>query len=413
MAASTAQHLSLPVGLLVEPLAAHAAVDLCNGTMLGIAGPPNLRDGLHEISLVTDMIDCARVDYAEGLLHTRFHGVGGRLFLRLAHPAGHIISGASFVEATLGAAQRIDQALRQLTIVQTGQPWRVEDEEALLITIDQIRDGGIGVAEFSKIAAGADFQPGAVGHHLMFAQNAHILTEQLRTAVLRTFDRVDAMHSHIQSLLLNKGEALYRPLCLRDEIMNGSMTSERIHGAFTEAVGGIATVLDLVYRLFFLLAREPFGSATLPGILHFPYHEAAKAYSPFPKGAAVLPTDLEASTLPFALPNLPVGSFAGLRGLRNDLTHNFASGHIQPITWIGYGTPSVSAIPIRYVIFLAPDIGADGKAVKHPFVERFYKDQRDGASILRALIEEMVLCVDHTLTWLAHRLEQRADAAGA
>ena len=413
MAASTAQHLSLPAGLLVEPLAAHAAVDLCNGTMLGVKGPPSLRDGIHEISLVTDTVDGARVDYAERLLHTRFHGIGGRLFLRLADPPNHIISGADFVEATLGAAQRIDQALRRLTIVQTGQPWTMADEEALLITIEQIRDGGIGVAEFSKIAAGADFQPGAVSHYLMFARNAHILTEQLRTAVVRTFDRVDAMHSYIQSLLFNKGNALYLPLPHRHEIMNASMTSERIHGAFTEAVGGIATVLDLVYRLFFFLVREPFGSATLPGILHFPYHEAAKPYAPFPKGAVGLPADLDASKLPFALPNLPVGSFAGLRGMRNDLTHNFASGHIQPITWIGYGTHAVSGIPIRYVVFLAPDVDADGKAVKHPFVERFYKDQRDGASTLRALIEEMALCVDHTLTWLAHRLEQRANAVSA
>ncbi len=152
---------------------------------------------------------------------------------------------------------------------------------------------------------------------------------------------------------------------------------------------------------------EPFGIANLPGKLYFPYNEAGKAYKPFPNGAAAEPTDTGPADLPYALPNAAPGNFFALRAMRNDLTHNMMSGHIQPSCFVGRGTTLVANIPIRYVQAVAPDIDGNGKPLKHAYAERFYQQQRDAAVQLHDLLEELALTADHTLQWLAHRLEQR------
>lgn len=66
-----------------------------------------------------------------------------------------------------------------------------------------------------------------------------------------------------------------------------------------------------------------------------------------------------------------------------------------------------------YVLTNAPDIDQDGKQFKHPYIERFYIQQRDAAVIYRDLLEELALTADHTLQWLANRLEQRILRHGA
>jgi len=215
------------------------------------------------------------------------------------------------------------------------------------------------------------------------------------------------MMSQASILLKNEGQLYYPPLLPGQEIVNSSMIAERLHGAFSDGVGAIATALDLLYRLFVYLVSEPFGVADLPGKLYFPYNEAGKAYKPFPKGTASEATDLGAADLPYALPNLAQGSFFALRAMRNDLTHNMMSGHIQPSCFVGLGTTLVANIPIRYVQAVAPDIDAGGKPLKHAYVERFYQQQRDAAVQLHDLIEELALTADHTFQWLAHRLEER------
>ena len=115
----------------------------------------------------------------------------------------------------------------------------------------------------------------------------------------------------------------------------------------------------------------------------------------------------------YSLPNAPEGNFFALRGMRNDLTHNMTSGHIQPNCWVGRGTGQVHGVPIMYVLANAPDIDQHGKQFKHPYVERFYIQQRDAAVIYRDLMEELALTADHTLQWLANRLEQRIVRYGA
>lgn len=256
-----------------------------------------------------------------------------------------------------------------------------------------------------------DFLPGTPGYHHLFARNAHILVEQTRTALLRAFDHADRMLAHTQALLANEGNRFYLPIESGTEIITHSMTTERVHGAFADGVGAIATALDLLYRVFVSLVREPFGSVDLPSKLFFPYNEPTKPYKLFPKGAAVELTDLDATALPFALPNVAPGNFLALRAMRNDLTHNMTSGHIQPGCYVGRGTTLVARIPIRYVQAIAPDIGGDGMPLKHAYMERFYRQQRDAAVLLHDLNEELALTADHTLQWLAHRLEQRLVGA--
>jgi hypothetical protein len=366
-----------------------------------------LADGVDELSASLALPGHQALDWVEKHLRGRLHGKNGRLHFKVAEPASHIISADNYVEALLGAASRIDDALRDLTKPMTGTAWSFDIEEDLLEIIDGARDGKVDVKSFAARMAEAKFDPGTPGYHHLFARNAHILVEQTRTALLRAFDHADRMMVQARILLKNERQSLYPPLSSGQEIVNNSMISERLHGAFADGIGAIATALDLLYRVFVYLVSEPFGTANLPGKIYFPYNEAGKAHNPFPKGAAVKATDLGAVDLPYALPNLASGSFFALRAMRNDLTHNMMSGHIQPSCFVGRGTALVANIPIRYVQAVAPDLDSDGKLLKHAYVERFYEQQRDAAIQLHDLLEELALTADHTFQWLAHRLEER------
>ena len=410
---STKAHLKITAEHLCEPLNSTSWYDLTTGPKVQLSDPLQLTDGVDELSATVPLSGHDLLDWVEGRLSGRLHGKDGCLHFKVAEPAGHIISAQYFVEALLGAANRIDNSLRDLTKVMTGTAWTLELEEELLEIIDGVRDGKVDAAAFAARVAKPDFSPGTAGHHHLFARYAHILIEQSRTALLRSFDLADRMMAQAQILLANEGERYYLSLAPGEEIVNSSMTAERVHGAFADGVSTVATALDLLYRIFVYLVSEPFGMANLPGKLHFPYNEAGKAYKPFPKGAKAEPTDIGAADLPYALPNTAPGNFFALRAMRNDLTHNMMSGHIQPSCFVGRGTTLVANIPIRYVQVVAPDIDSDGKPLKHSYVERFYQQQRDAAVQLHDLCEELALTVDHSFQWLAHRLEQRLARANS
>lgn len=381
--------------------------DVTTGPRARLSDPLLLADWTVELNASIPLNGSDLLDRIEVMLSGLFHGKGGRLHFRVAEPVGSIISADNYVEALLGSAGRIDRALRNLTEAMTGTAWTLAAEEDLLEIIDGIRDGKVGHAAFATRIAEPGYAAGTPGYHHLFARNAHILVEQMRTALLRAFDHADRMMAQAKLLLENDGHRYFLPLAVGQEIVHSSPAAERLHGAFADGVGAIATALDLLYRLFVYLVREPFGSAELPGKLYFPYNESGKAYAPFPKGSGSETTDLPPAVLPYALPNLTPDSFYALRTMRNDLTHNMMSGHIQPICFIGCGTPLVGGIPIRYVQALAPDIDGNGKPLKHAYVERFFQQQRDAAVLLRDLLEELALTADHSLRWLANRLEQR------
>lgn len=408
---STKNHLKITAEHLCEPLDTTSWYDLTIGPKARLTDPLQLSDEVDELYAHVPLAGHDLLDWVEAHLSGRLHGKNGRLHFKVAEPAGHIISADNFVEALLGAANQIDSALRGLTKIVTGTAWTLEREEELLEIIDGVRDGKIDAAAFAARVAKPDFAPGTAGYHHLFARNAHILIEQTRTALLRAFDHADRMLAQARLLLGNKGCLYYLPLAPGDEIVNSSMTAERIHGAFADGVGAVATALDLLYRVFAYLVSEPFAKADLPGRLYFPYNEPGKAYDLFPRGTAAEPTDLGASDLPYAIPNAAPRNFFALRAMRNDLTHNMMSGHIQPSCFVGRGTTLVASIPIRYVQAVAPDIDSDGKPLKHAYVERFYQQQRDAAVELHDLTEELALTADNTFKWLAHRLEQRLTSA--
>lgn len=410
---TTKTHLKIKAAHLCEPLDATSWYDLTTGPRAQLTDPLQLADGVDELNKSVQLAGHDLLEWVEKHLSARLHGKGGCLHFKVAEPAGHIISAQYFVEALLGAANRIDDALRSLTKIVTGTAWTLAMEEELLEIIDGVRDGKVAAAAFAARLAKPDFVPGTPGYHHVFARNAHILIEQTRTALLRAFDHADRMLAQARILLANEGSLFSMLLAPGAEIVTKSMTAERVHGAFADGVGTVATALDLLYRVFVYLVSEPFGTADLPGKLYFPYNELNKAYKPFPKGAVAEPTDLGASHLPYALPNVAPGNFFALRAMRNDLTHNMTSGHIQPSCFVGCGTPLVDNIPIRYVQAIAPDIGSDGMPLKHAYVERFYQQQRDAAVQLHDLLEELALTTDHTFQWLAHRLEQRLARASS
>ena len=193
----------------------------------------------------------------EGRVSGRLHGKNGRLHFKVAEPAGHTISAEYFVEALLGSANRIDDALRGLTKFLTGTAWKLELEEELLEIIDGVRDGRVEApAAFAARVAKPDFSPGTPGYHHLFSRNAHILIEQTRTALLRAFEHADRMLAQTQILLENEESRYYPPLAFGIEIVNSSMTAERIDGAFADGVGAVATSLDLLYRVFVYLVGE-------------------------------------------------------------------------------------------------------------------------------------------------------------
>ncbi len=132
----------------------------------------------------------------------------------------------------------------------TGGAWMPQLEEELLKIIDDVRDGKVDAAAFAACMSKPDFAPGTPGYHHLFARNAHVLIEQTRTALLRAFDHADRMMAQARVLLVNDRNRLYPPLAPGDEIVNSSMTAERVHGAFADGVGAVATALDLLYRVF-------------------------------------------------------------------------------------------------------------------------------------------------------------------
>lgn len=407
----TSTDLKIAAAHLCAPLDDTTWYDLTSGIRARLSLPLLLADGTVELQAPLPPDGRAPLDRLEAMLSARFHGEGGRLHFRVAEPADHIVSAEMFVEGLLDAAGRVDGALRDLTAVETGTAWSPHTEEALLAIIDGIRDGKVDHAALARRFAEPEFAPGTSVHYQLFARNGHILVEQLRTALLRAFGHADRMVGGARSLLRNEGNRYFQPLARGEEIVHSSPTAEHLHGAFSDGIGAIATALDLLYRVFVYLVREPFGSAELPGKLHFPYNEFGRAYTPFPAGTGVDATDLGPGDLPHALPNLAPGSFFALRAMRNDLTHNMMSGHIQPSCFIGLGTDLVAGIPIHYVQAVAPDVDAAGRPLKHPYVERFFHQQRDAAVLLRDLLEELALAADHTLLWLADRLEQRLARA--
>lgn len=411
----TLAHLKILDQQLCEPLNSAVWYDLTSGVRVRLSEPLLLNDGSVQLDATFPMQGNALLDNVEAMLRCRFHGKGSKTYFRLAEPIDHIISAESFVEATLRSAQRIDAALRGLSEPMTGVQWNIQDAEDLLEIIDLVRDGRMDLAAFAARIDNADYSPGSPGYHQLFSRNAHILVEQTRTALLRVFEHGNRLMELARLLIENKDSRYFGALAVGDEINHASPTAERLHGAFIDGVGAVATALDLLYRLFVFLVREPFGSAEMPGKLHFPYNVPGKSYVPFPNGAGPVLTDLGMDELPFALPNVIPGNFFALRGLRNDLTHNMTSGHIQPSCWIGNGTGQVNGVPIRYVLANAPDVDHNGKPLKHAYIERFFHQQRDAAILYRELEEELALTADHTLQWLANRLEQRllSVAAGA
>jgi hypothetical protein len=409
----TLAHLRVLDQQLCEPLDDAVWYDMTSGVRVRLSDPLLLDDGVVQPNASFPLRGNALLDNVEAMLRCRFHGKGEKTYLRLAEPKNHIISAEFFVEATLGSAQRIDAALRGLSEPITGVRWTMQAAEDLLEIVDAVRDGRMDHTAFSARMAQADYSAGTPGHHQLFSRNAHILVEHTRTALLRAFENGNRMMEQSRLLIENKDSRYFSALAEGDEINHASPTAERLHGAFIDGVGAVATALDLLYRLFVFLVREPFGSAEMPGKLHFPYNEPGKTYAPFPNGASRVSTDLSPTDLPYALPNVMPGNFFALRGFRNDLTHNMTSGHIQPICWIGRGTGQVSGIPIRYVLATAPDVDEDGNPLKHAFIERFFHQQRDAAVVYRELMEELALTADHTLQWLANRLEQRLRPSAA
>lgn len=380
---------------------------MTNGVRAKLSDPFLLDDGSVVLHAKMPLRGSALVDNTEKMLRSRFHGQNGRTYFRLAEPKDHIISAEHFVEATLTSTQRIDDALRALTEPITGSPWAMHDADNLLEILDAVRDGRMDIAAFDARVARSDYTFGTLGHHHLFSRNVHILIEQFRTALLRAFANGDRMVGQARLIIENEDHRYFQPVGDGEEINHASMAAERLHGAFVDGVGSIATALDLLYRVFVFLIREPFGSADLPAKLYFPYHETGRAYSPYPQGAGPEATDTSGASLPYALPNAPEGNFFALRGMRNDLTHNMTSGHIQPNCWVGRGTGQVNGVPIMYVLANAPDTDQQGKQLKHPYIERFFVQQRDAAVVYRDLMEELALTADHTLQWLANRLEQR------
>lgn len=403
----TIEHLRIKNSAFCEPLSDGVLYDMSNGVRAKLSDPFLLDDGSVVLDARMPLKGNALVDHTEKMLRSRFHGRNGRTYFRLAEPKDHIISAEYFVEATLTSAERIDEALRVLTEPMTGLPWTIQDAENLLEILDAVRDGRMDSATFAARVVRSDYAAGTLGHHHLFSRNAHILIEHFRTALLRAFANGDRMMGQTRLIIENKDHRYFQPIGNGEEINHVSTAAERLHGAFVDGVGSVATALDLLYRLFVFLVREPFGSAELPAKLYFPYHEAGRAYLPYPEGAGPEITDTSAASLPYALPNAPEGNFFTLRGMRNELTHNMTSGHIQPNCWVGRGTGQVHRVPIMYVLANAPDTDLEGKQLKHPYIERFFVQQRDAAVIYRDLMEELALTADHTLQWLANRLEQR------
>ncbi len=279
------------------------------------------------------------------------------------------------------------------------------DAEAYLQ--DMIRAGKIGPAELENVLVDLRAKNIPIAN-ASYISNVRNLGEEVRHALFRA-----GYHQNLTTRLceINRTESARNypgaPLTGPCEMQAVGSQYDAVSYEFSETVMAAYSALDYLYRFFAFVIRRPIGDPKRPSSLHFPDAEPAKAVKII---GGLHPSDLSATTAPFAIPNLTAKLFGSLRKSRNDIAHNFGTDDIRPIVYIGIQRPPKE--PLQYVQYTVRDIAPDGTPTSHPWCEQFYKHQRDAQDSAHEYLESCWSCVIDTFEWLIARLQHECKAAG-
>ena len=269
--------------------------------------------------------------------------------------------------------------------------------------------GKVGPTFLDELVAGdtAKFKPA------FFLENLRDAIDSVVSGVLRSHHHFvnltrclwranQTTHLEQMNAYKNDGESV-------EEIKHTSSTVDEICMEFTSGVIASYSTLDMLYQLWVLVVRTPFGGPDFPNKLHFPDSNPGDSLK---KWNVSVPQGLQLPDLARAIPNLSKGHFADLRKLRNDLVHNMASDDVRALVYIGIGLPPINGRSLQYAHYLTRDIEKGGDSVTHPWVRRFYQQQRDAQEELYRWNLEITQCVIDTLEWLSIYLKYVAGLEG-
>lgn len=89
-----------------------------------------------------------------------------------------------------------------------------------------------------------------------------------------------------------------------------------------------------------------------------------------------------------------------------------ATDEIRTPIFVGVGLPAINNKDIQYARYLTRDVNEDGTPMLHPWIRRFYSQNRDGQKVLHSWLFDVWCCIFDTSKWLTHRLRQNAISKG-
>jgi hypothetical protein len=276
-----------------------------------------------------------------------------------------------------------------------------------------IKDGALGPNELDSLLTNA-LQSDHPIKDAFFLSNLNALSDDIRNTFSRACYHFARMTEYLWKI--NQMDIETDNMCKNlgsgdqsKEFIHSSELTDRVADEFSSSIIASYSTLDLMYRYFVFVTREPFGEPDFPIKLHFPDSQPQRAVR---FDIEELPSYLLDDEIAFAIPNLSPNTFKALRLFRNDVVHNMAADEIRSSVYIGISTPFIKNDRLQYVQYLTRDIGDDGGLVRHPWVHRFYEQGLDAQCLTHKWLTQILQCIFDTIEWLARWLRNKIVMLG-
>lgn len=342
----------------------------------------------------------------------QFLGLNNKVGFLLKEPADHAIEGDQFVEALIHPADLVKSRLRAAAERVTGAPWsNPVYEHVLFVLTTLVGEGHFASADLDRYLSDRRLRDAPPYRYAFYYANIHIAIEDMRTVLLRAMNRFSAAIGIVRKI--NEQTPMWHePLVAPWEIRHSSPATQALYDNYVDCLLACSSTLDLLYKLLLHVATEPLGDPAGPSRVELPLPRPGRPPPALPKSIRSKANDLGADVAPYALSNLGAGAFFGLKGWRNELTHNLGPVAFELPVYVGEGGDPVKGAALRYTQFMAPDLATSGDLASHAWVPRLYKQRRDALDQLHGWLEETVLATHDTLRWLIRRLDHRASQPG-
>lgn len=393
---------------LVENWGPHVPYHAGNGLVLRLdRAAPFFEGGRTEYALKPGTPLEQALFFLENNLRQRVIGVGADLCLsegKTGLPVDIVfrvqrgyVTSSRLGEDMLWRSQKIESCCRWLLSSSNSGPdptTRSASEGVLSL----VEDGRFGLSQLEEFVAKYSAAGLPVAQYF-FLHNVAASFEDMRSALLRASHHATSMIGFLWTVNNHKSareldSALAEKIA---EIKHASETGDHVADEFTSAVVSTHSALDLLFRMFLLLVREPFGDPVFPKGLHFSDVATGKVWKMVNRQKA---SDLSSVHVPRAIPFLLGKEFDDLRKLRNDLVHNTAADDIRPQIYVGVGTPRIGGIQLQYAQYRTRDIDSHGNPIRHPWCARFYQQDRSADIQLHSWLLSVWETVNDTCDWI-------------